>query len=126
MALAAALFPAANATIIQNFIMNEELGTYFGNQLGAIAVTAAALFGFGLAFNWLINLFNRHGLDDGFTWLLVVVGVGITVLAAGFTIGWTAVIVLFIYFAASGLPMAAGDIYRYAKARRAERYDKTA
>jgi len=98
----------------------NELGTSFGNDLGAIAVTAVGLFAFGVAYNWLVIQLNRRGYDDGYTWLLVVVGVGVTVLAAGFTIGWLAVLVLLVYFAASGLPMALGNIYRHVKARRAE------
>lgn len=94
-----------------------------GMELGAIGVTAAGLLAFGAAYNWLVLQWSRRGDTDGYTWLLVVVGVAVTVVAAGFTIGWTAVLLLVIYFVASGLPMAAGDIYRYVRARRAERRD---
>jgi len=102
----------------------QEFGNYLGINSGAITATAVALFLFGLAFNALIDRWNRAGYDDGYTWLLVVIGVAVTVIAAGFTIGWTAVITLFVFFAASGLPMALGDIWRHVKARRAE-HDET-
>lgn len=102
----------------------NELGTFFGNNLGAVAVTAAALFSFGVAYNWLVMQITRRGYTDGLTWLLVVFGVAVTVIAAGFTIGWTAVLLLLIYFTASGLPMALGDIWRKARAEAAERRER--
>jgi len=101
-----------------------DYGSYFGIHFGAIAATAVSLLAFGLVFNWLVDRWHRAGYDDGYTWLLVVIGVAVTVIAAGFTIGWTAVITLFVFFAASGLPMALGDIWRHVKARRAE-HDET-
>ena len=107
----------------------NEIGTPFGTNSGTIAVTAAALFAFGIAYNYAVLHISRRGYSDGYTWLLVVVGVAVTVLAAGFTIGWTAVLLLLIYFAASGLPMALGDIWRKVQAEaveRRERDDKTA
>jgi hypothetical protein len=106
-----------------------ELRATFGSELGAIAVTAVFLFGFGIGYNWLVLQVSRKGYSEGYTWLLVVVGVAVTVAAAGFTIGWTAVLLLLIYFAASGLPMALGDIWRKVQAEaveRRERDDKTA
>lgn len=97
-----------------------DYGINSGIHYGAIAATAVGLLAFGLVFNWLVNRWNRAGYDDGYTWLLVVIGTAVTVIAAGFTIGWTAVVLLGFYFAASGLPMAVGDIWRHVKARRAE------
>lgn len=101
----------------------NSLGNISGINWDAIWVTSAALLAFGTLYNYLVLHLSRRGHNDGYTWLLVVIGVGITILAAGFTIGWTAVILLGIYFAASGLPMAIGDIYRHILARRAERGD---
>lgn len=75
-----------------------------------------ALFVFGLGFNWLTAWLHRSGHSDGYTWLLVVIGVGVTLLAAGPVIGWEAVLILFLLFVASGLPMAAGDIWRHRQA----------
>ncbi len=94
-----------------------------GINLGAIAVTAGGLLAFGIAYNWLVLELGRRGYDDGYTWLLVVIGVAVTAVAAGFTIGWGAVMLLGLYFAASGLPMALGDIYRHVRARRIEQND---
>ena len=68
---------------------------------------------FGLVFNWSVAWMHRNGHSDGYTWLLVVAGVAVTVLASGFVIGWTAVLVLFGLFVASGLPMAVGDMWRH-------------
>lgn len=98
----------------------QDLGSHYGINLGAITATAVALLAFGVAYNWLVGQLGRRGYDDGYTWLLVVGGVAVTVLAAGMTIGWTAVALLGVYFAASGLPMALGDIWRHVKARRLE------
>jgi hypothetical protein len=106
----------------QRGIVNE-FGNYFGVDLGVVAVTAVTLLAFGAAYNWLVGQLTRRGHTDGYTWLLVVVGVLVTIVAAGFTIGWAAVILLGIYFVASGLPMAAGDIWRHVAARRAENGD---
>jgi len=101
----------------------NELGMDFGMDLGAILATAAGLLAFGTGYNWLVSQWSRRGYNDGYTWLLVVLGVAVTVLAAGFTIGWLAVLLLLVYFVASGLPMAAGDIWRHVQARRAEQRD---
>lgn len=101
----------------------DLFGASIGTQSGAITATAVGLLAFGIGYNWLVLQLGRHGYDDGYTWLLVVVGVAATVIVAGFTIGWHTVALLGLYFAASGLPMALGDIYRHVRARRAERND---
>lgn len=93
-------------------------------NFGAIAVTAVLLFLFGLAFNQLINYLHRRGLNDGFVWLEVVVGDGVVIIAAGFTLGWGAALLLFIYFAAAGFWMAAGDIWRHVRARQMEAQER--
>lgn len=95
-----------------------------GMDFGAIAVTTFLLFLFGLAFNQLINYLHRRGLNDGFAWLEVVVGDTVVILAAGFTLGWGASLLLFIYFAAAGFWMAAGDIWRHVSARRRETQER--
>jgi hypothetical protein len=68
---------------------------------------------FGFLFNGLVAWLHRNGHSDGYTWLLVVIGVTATVLLAGFVIGWKSVLVLFACFAASGLPLAIGDMWRH-------------
>lgn len=97
-----------------------ELGNDFGSNSGAIWVTAVLLIAFGYVYNRIIDKLHRDGLNDGYVWLEVVVGVAITVGAAGFTIGWFNAALMFGYFACSGLFMAVGDIWRHVRARRAE------
>ena len=76
----------------------------------AIIPALIGLLLFGITFAVIVyRLDDRH---HGYTALLVVIGVGITVVASGFVIGWQSVIYLFLAFAASGVPMIAGDIYR--------------
>lgn len=82
---------------------------------------ALALLVFGIAYSILIHYLHRHGLNDGYTWLEVVIGVGVTLLTASIVVGWPAVLALLVLFAASGVFVALGDIYRYARARREER-----
>lgn len=95
-----------------------------GIDFGAIAVTVGVLLAFGTFYNWLVLQLHRCGYNDGYVWLEVVVGVSVTVFVAGFTLGWQTVLLLVIYFAASGLPMAAGDIWRYIRANAAERREQ--
>lgn len=85
----------------------------FRLTFGLIAVS---LLLFGVGFNWLTGWLHRKGYKDGYTWLLVVIGTAVTLLASGFLIGWLAVGVLFVLFACSGLPMALGDAWRHKRA----------
>lgn len=96
----------------------------FGANSGAIVVTTVLLFLFGWLFNLLINWLHREGLNDGYTWLEVVFGVLFVLIVAGFTVGWGATLMLIIYFFAAGVWMAAGDIMRHVKARKAEARDR--
>lgn len=96
-----------------------------GVNFGAITVTAVFLFLFGWAFNQLINYLHRHGLNDGYTWLEVVIGNLAVIIAAGFTIGWDASLLLLLYFAAAGAWMAGGDIWRHVKARQTEAQERS-
>lgn len=83
-----------------------------------LPVIGLALFLFGLGFNWFTSWLHKQNYNDGYTWGLVVIGVAVTVLASGFVIGWTAVLILLICFTCSGLPMAIGDIWRAVRAKR--------
>lgn len=85
-------------------------GTTIGKEL-VLAVIALILFGviynFGIVkFPWLAQ---RRPAEQ------VVIGVAVTVIASGFIIGWHTVIVLFILFSASGLPMLIGSWVRAAQ-----------
>lgn len=96
------------------------LGGTSGVNWDAVLPVALGLLLFGVAYNALIHQLHRSGLNEGYVWLEVVVGVGVTLAAASFVVGWPVVLALFVLFAASGLFVAIGDMYRYVKARRAE------
>lgn len=98
----------------------NELGPLTGINWAVVWGTVISLLLFGVLFNWLTLELSRRGHTEGYTWLLVVTGVAVTVIAAGFTIGWINTGFLFMFFAASGLPMAVGDIWRHVQARRME------
>ena len=99
--------------------MNDS--ALFGQQSGAIMATAVALLVFSYLYNIFINWLHRRGLNEGFTWLEVVIGVGVTLAAAIPLVGWRDILILFACFACSGFFMSAGDIWRYTRAREAER-----
>ncbi len=94
--------------------MNDSgaFGALFGAILGAGLL-------FGLAYNVLIGYMRRTGLDEGLAWLQVVIGVLVTLLLAWPLVGLEAVLVLLALFAATGAPMAAGNIVRAWQARQA-------
>lgn len=87
---------------------------------GEVTATILALLLLGLLYNMLINYLHRKGLNDGFAWLEVVLGVFAVILTSGFTLGWGTAVMMFIYFAAAGLFMAAGDLWRHVRARQRE------
>ena len=70
------------------------------------------------AYNALIDRLHWREHMDNWTWLTVVIGVAYTLVAAGVALwGWvghgtTAVVVVFIMFVGTGIPMIAGDIRR--------------
>ena len=78
------------------------------------------LMAFGLAYNGLVGWLERHGYDHGYTALLVVGGVGVTVLASAILIGWSDALRVLACFAASGTPMVIGSVWRYATERTEE------
>lgn len=104
--------------VIEN---GSQSGANPGVNWDALTVAALGLVLFGIVFNWLINELHRRGLNEGYVWLEVVVGVCVTLAAASFIIGLQSAFILFLLFAASGLFPALGDIYRYIRARHAER-----
>ncbi|PKN92979.1 MAG: hypothetical protein CVU44_11140 [Chloroflexi bacterium HGW-Chloroflexi-6] len=74
---------------------------------------------FGVLYNAVIEHMEHHKYIEGFTSLMVAAGVGVTVLACGFLVGWQAAGIVLIGFAFSGLPMVVGSIVRYVRARAA-------
>lgn len=107
--------------IFQVIDNGNQLGGGSGINWGALPFVALALLLFGIGFNWLINELHRRGLNDGYVWLEVVIGVCVTLVAASFVLGLQTAFILFLLFAASGLFPALGDIYRYVRARHAEK-----
>lgn len=91
-----------------------------GDESGAITVfILAALFVFGLGFNKLVTWANENGYSDGYTWVLVVIGVLATIIGYAFMPGRDRSIPLLLAcFFCSGAPMVFGDMARYAQARK--------
>ena len=96
-----------------------------------IAVLFALLM-FGAAFNtWVGHLGDKK---EGYTALLVAIGVGMTLIGVAI-VSWQSALLVLLAFAASGTPMIAGDIYRAVRAREeakqrilaemARKYDET-
>lgn len=80
----------------------------------------------GTLYNWAIAVAEREGWLEGFIWLSVVIGVLFT-LGCLALISWEMALVVLGGFVASGLPMAAGAIWRYIKAReRGQEHDRQA
>ena len=75
---------------------------------------------FGIGYNALTMWLERNKLERGFVSLLVVGGVGVTVLAMTPLIGIEHVLILLAGLAAAGLPMMIGSIWRYMDARAAD------
>lgn len=90
----------------------------FWDKVGPVSGIGLSLILFGIFYNWFTSWAKEHGFNEGYTWLLVVLGVAITLLASGPVVGWGNVLVLFIFFACSGSAMAIGDIWRHVKAIR--------
>lgn len=100
-------------------------------DLGMLAVivrfmlAAVVLLVFGFYFNRRVELAERTGELEGFTWFYVTIGVAVTLLAPGLILfellfpAWVWAIILFVAFACSGWPMSWGAMQRYLKARRA-------
>lgn len=83
-------------------------------------VIGGALIIFGLAYDRAVTeLEKRPGGHEGFTSLLVVAGVAVTVLMLWPLLGSKAVATLAFGFAASGAPMIVGSVARYMRARAA-------
>jgi len=84
-------------------------------DLRLFCAVAWGLLAFGVVFNDFVTRAGEH--KDGYTWLLVVVGVLVTLLGVAL-ISWQAAVLTLIAFVASGIPMIVGDVARYVGARR--------
>jgi len=77
-----------------------------------VAVFAGLAF-FVVLYNSFLGWMSNHKYHEGFTSLLVIVGVVVTVGGCGFLIGWQAMGTLLLGFVASGTPMVVGELGRY-------------
>lgn len=98
-----------------------HIGEESGINLGIFAAVILAAVLFGLAYNALVAWLERTGRDEGYTALLVVAGVGVTLGLSAFLIGLYPVLVVLAVFACTGTPMTIGSIYRHMEARRQAR-----
>lgn len=83
---------------------------------GVIAPVFGALFIAGFFYNLFTHWIQRKGYDEGYTALLVVGGVGMTLVGIALLSREAALIVLGA-FSASGFWMVMGSIWRYAQRR---------
>ena len=93
-------------------------------EAAVIGCLALALFGTG--FNRLVAALEKRGYLEGFTWLAVTAGVGVTVAVMAmaswgwYMTGWQWGLWMLAGFASSGMPMALGAVERYVRRRRSE------
>ena len=81
-----------------------------------LSMAALFLLAFGVAYNALVTWLERRGYAEGYTSLLVVGGVGVTLLAIAVVDGQAALLV-FLAFSCSGLPMVIGSWWRHVRSR---------
>lgn len=94
-----------------------QLDVHLDLNVESLVIMTAVLLLFGLAYNAVVGWLEENGRDEGYTAILVVVGVLVTVLVATPLIGIDSSIILLVGFIASGSPMIAGSIYRHVLAR---------
>lgn len=86
-------------------------------EIGVMVLTGLLLFGFG--YNWLVGWMERNGYL-GYTAFLVVGGSAVTIGGAVLLIGLDSGLMVFLCFAASGLPMTLGSMWRHARRNQEE------
>lgn len=112
-----ALFALGSACNFLTLWLDGILETLTINHI--LAVVYIGLFLFGCVYNLLVAWLVRKGYAEGYMGFIVAVGVGTTLLPFTFmtcvSIWWV------LYgFAASGVPMILGDVWRYIKPRAEE------
>jgi hypothetical protein len=89
----------------------SEIGTSSGALWVGIGLLLA-----GVAYNRVVEWIEQRGYDEGYTALLVVVGVGLTLVGVAILDLGAAALAL-AAFALSGLPMVTGSIWRHVRRR---------
>ncbi len=85
-----------------------------------LCITLGGLFVVSWGYNALLAWLERKGYHDGYVSLFVVGGVAYTLLTGVWLIGLEPTLILLAAFAASGLPMVLGSIWRYVGQRTCE------
>ncbi|MEZ4683702.1 MAG: hypothetical protein R2932_56780 [Caldilineaceae bacterium] len=91
----------------------EDQAKTYDLELGKDLLAYAGLFGFGIFYNRLVAYTNRKHGQHGYTSLLVVFGVFVTLAMLSTRIGAINTLKIAAGFVASGLPMILGDTNRY-------------
>ena len=76
-----------------------------------------ALAVFGYIYNRWVDSLEKWGHDRGYMGFIVALGCAVTLAGAALIIGLEPVLWAFVCFAASGIPMIAGSVGRYCRAR---------
>jgi hypothetical protein len=87
-----------------------------GTNWVAIGVYSG-LFAAGLIYHLVVDWLSSRGYTEGYTWLIVAIGVVLSVVTTGFLVGWHNVLLILLAFVATGCWMAFGDIKRHVAAR---------
>lgn len=97
-----------------------ECGLQSGLESGFVFGVGMAAFTFGIVYNIVVGALEKNGRAKGFTALLVMGGVSVTLALAGLLIGLEAFLVTVGVFVLTGLPMIVGAAWRYTEERRRE------
>jgi hypothetical protein len=89
-------------------------------ETGEIFMVLVSLALFGIGYNALVSRLETNGMGRGFTALLVVGGVLVTLIGAAALIGIERTLWVLACFAASGTPMVIGAWERFARQRQAD------
>lgn len=91
-----------------------EIGVESGRIWGVAPVAVLV----GVLYAIAIDYVQRHSYAEGYTWLEVVIGVGLTLVFVGMVYGPAVFLVTCCFFAFTGLPMIVTAARRYIIARR--------
>ena len=96
--------------------------TFLANFSPSFVAICAALFLTACVYAVLVYYASRRGWLEGYTWLSVVVGNMLVLIAAYVQLAAAdldpfPIVLVFIFFGVAGLPMAAGDILKHIQAK---------
>ncbi len=88
----------------------------------AVAIVLIVLFITSIGYNAIVAWLEKKGYDEGYTAILVVIGVGWT-LAGAAILDWKHTLLITACFISSGTPMIIGSWWRHVQKRRKSRDD---